>query len=493
MKRKNRRGRPRDPGKRVYSPVDGSELPYARLDAQGNIFFSWKDEKGTWHKRNLGRDKTAFYPKYLRLETQLVKGEKYVEIDSQDLQQGTKIINYPDGEVLPEEGESTESVLRRIEESNKMMFKRFQEGPEDLNQEVVEDKKLVPLSYIWTVARGLIHSNPKRASEMLGIPYENLVGLKKVRVYTLEEIGEYYFNLERFKNLTRRTQKKEFAALQRTWERFKRVLGVETVNEVKKEHVNKYYNDIMGEARKKDWAASTIHSFFEFPKRILNTAVVDLDDSQYIAEVRNKCIGKLRSPPKKVKKKAYKIKREEFQKLLKVSTTEEKAMWMLSLNAAYISVDLGEVPLSAFNWEKKTLVFPRGKREKEGEGKRACILWDETIRAIKDYQRDYPHDGKTLFLNRGKEVPYVSDRIRKKFQGVRDAANLRHITHKNFRQSFRTICAPIGHIQMSADAVLGHKFGGNRDEYIDPEEHPNIARDACIAVHDFYFGREKRE
>ena len=60
-------------------------------------------------------------------------------------------------------------------------------------------------------------------------------------------------------------------------------------------------------------------------------------------------------------------------------------MWLLSMNCAYYSIDVATVPLSAFDWDAKTVVFRRGKNEAKGEGHRAAVLWDMTIDALKKY------------------------------------------------------------------------------------------------------------
>jgi len=65
MAKQNKRGRPREKDKIIYSPIDGTTiLPYAKIDAKGNYYFSWKDEEGVWRKKNLGRG-ANWYQNYL--------------------------------------------------------------------------------------------------------------------------------------------------------------------------------------------------------------------------------------------------------------------------------------------------------------------------------------------------------------------------------------------------------------------------------------------
>ncbi|MFC1783497.1 hypothetical protein ACFL02_07915 [Planctomycetota bacterium] len=159
------------------------------------------------------------------------------------------------------------------------------------------------------------------------------------------------------------------------------------------------------------------------------------------------------------------------------------------MNCAYYTVDIASVTLSAFDWEDKTVVFRRGKMEQRGEGHRAAVLWDVTIEAIKEYQKRYPHKGKTLFLNMKDKIPYVRARIATKFRKCRKKANIDNgIGHAHFRDSIRSIDSTISN-QMSVDAVMGQKPLGNRGDYVDPEEYPRIAEESCQATYEYYFGK----
>jgi len=63
-----------------------------------------------------------------------------------------------------------------------------------------------------------------------------------------------------------------------------------------------------------------------------------------------------------------------------------------------------------------------------------------------------------------------------------------HILHCNFRDSFESVAYRIRGIQNSVDAVMGQRPEGSRGAYVDPELVPEIAKDACQVVHDFYYG-----
>lgn len=128
-------------------------------------------------------------------------------------------------------------------------------------------------------------------------------------------------------------------------------------------------------------------------------------------------------------------------------------MWFLSLNLAYYGVDLVTLPFSSLDLNNKTVIFRRGKTDIH----RAGILWAETIQAIKDYQKEKPHRGSTLFLNLQAKIPYSPSRIYKKFSKLikslelQEQAKLKEnknysvvkfdYCHSNFRNSFESVCA----------------------------------------------------
>lgn len=462
MANNTKRGRPRDKAKIVYSPVDGTILPYAKIDAQGNRFFSWKDEKGVWKKKNLGRGK-KWYNRYLQYEAQYIKKEPYV--------------------VLPE---ITIPIVSDDEIDDENDVEEFELTIENGKGQVTKITPRFQLSIMVKWAKDIIHNNPERASKLFEIPYERLIGLAPKKNYTLQEIGSQYFNKIEFKGKLKTSQNSELKKVRRTWDRFCKVVGVKTILEIKKELINKYYDNIYQEYKKK-WSTTWMGGHFERVKRVINNACRELDHSEDIIEARRLCLNKLKCKENIVQKPPYRIKKKEFKKLLEVSSIEERAMWMLSMNCAYYSVDVATVPLSAFDWEENTVVFKRGKMKKKGMGNRASVLWDITIDAINKYLEETKHRKRqTLFVsNQG--LPYVENRIRKKFVAVRKKINLGHIEHRNFRDSFESIGQKVRGIQNSVDAVMGHIPNGSRGDYIDPELVPEIAEDACKAVYDYYF------
>ncbi len=337
-------------------------------------------------------------------------------------------------------------------------------------------------------AKDLIHNDPKRASELFEIPYERLVGIGSKKNYTLQEIGDNYFNKVEFQGQLTDSQRKELSKIRSSWQRFLGVVKVKTIREVNKAVLKRFYDSLYKEYRKEVRSTTWMKGYCDRAKRVINAAIGDLDHPEDIIEVRRLCLKILKPPGKIVRHPPYRIKKAEFHRLLEHSNSEEKAMWLLSLNGAYYSIDTATVPFSAFDWDAKTVVFSRGKMEARGGGKRAALLWDETIEALQKYiEENEKRERTTLFVSCYGE-PYAENRIRKKFNQVREKAGLQHIRHCNFRDSFASVAHRVKGIQNSLDAVMGQNPEGSRGDYIDPELTPEIAEDACKVVHDYYFG-----
>ena len=302
---------------------------------------------------------------------------------------------------------------------------------------------------------------------------------------TLRKIGECYFNRIEFTDCSKE-QQKEIDKTKAVWREFCQTVKVKTAKDLTKKHIKTYYNDIYSKWKKKNYSTTWIKGRFERVKRVFNHSIKELDNVDDIIAAKQKVLAVLTPPKSVVKEGPYRIPKKVFLKALKHSNAEERCMWMLSMNLAYYSVDIVTLPVSAINLSEKTVIYRRTKTGCHRSG----VLWDKTIDAIKDYRDNYPHNGKTLFVNITNNAAYVSGRVRKRFNLVLQKAGLKeggvhHISHRNFRDSFKSICAEMGVRNASVNAVMGHRT--QHDEYIDPELHPKIAKEACTAVYQYYF------
>ena len=395
-------GRPRGNDSRVYGS-DGAEIHYMRKDKAGNYHARWKDDNGEWHKKNLGRKRSKALLRHANWEAEQ-KGDTFSTLHKPSY---LKSISGKASILLKED------IYEMLEERgiNPVSFL------EEIVDKIMIDQIEAPDSYVWERAKELIHSDSRKASQILDITYENLIGVSKKKNYTLKEIGENYFSKIEFQGGLTSSQKSELKKVDRAWNRFCKSITVKTILEVNKSHINKYYNSIYKEYQEGK-STTWIRGYFERVKRVLNAAIKDLDHPEDIIEVLRLCRNKFKRPKQVVQNPPYRIKRAEFKGLLDVSNTEEKAMWLLSMNCAYYSIDVATVSLSAFDWDAKTVVFRRGKNEAKGEGHRAAVLWDMTIDALKKYIEDNQNrKRKTLFVS-AYGIPYVEGRIRKKFVEV---------------------------------------------------------------------------
>ena len=303
--------------------------------------------------------------------------------------------------------------------------------------------------------------------------------------HTLKQIGYCYFNKVEFAEPTKE-QKRELDKVEKVWKQFCRTVSARTAKELKKDEIKDFYNDIFREHQRKKYSSTWMKGRFERIKRVFNSAIEQLDDVDDIITARRKIGAVLKAPKGDVKEKPYRIPKEYFHTILDHSNTEERCMWLLSMNLAYYSVDVATLPLSAINFDDKTVVFRRGKTGEHRSG----VLWQITIDAIRAYQKESPHNGETLFWNFQDRKPYLPNRIRKKFVAVVEKAKLRgegkkRLCHRNFRDSLKSIGVEKGIRIASVNAAMGHHT--SHDEYVDAEVYPKISEEACGAVYDYYF------
>jgi len=309
-------GKPRGDNSRVYRP-DGTEIPYLRKDKAGNYYARWKSNNGEWKKKNFGRGRSKALLRLAKWEAEH-KGETFSILDKpgylKSISGKASILLKEDiYQMLEERGIDPISFLKEIVET------------------IMIDQINAPDSYVWERAKELIYSDTRKASQILDIPYENLIGVNNKKNYTLKEIGDNYFNKVEFQGELKSSQKSELKKVKKAWERFCYVVKVKTILEIDKSHINKYYDDIYKEFQE-GWSTTWIKGFFERVKRVLNSAITDLEHSEDIFEVHRKCQKKLKPPSKVVKYPPYRIKKSEFKKLLSVTRKRATRQLQFSTN-----------------------------------------------------------------------------------------------------------------------------------------------------------------
>lgn len=203
------------------------------------------------------------------------------------------------------------------------------------------------------------------------------------------------------------------------------------------------------------------------------------------------------TPPARARRKAKRegglrmFEAEEIRKLLDVASVQMKAMILLGVNCGFGQSDVASLPLSAVDFERGWVSFPRPKTEEP----RRCPLWPETIEAVRAAIASRPKprhaaDSKLAFLTRWGlpwvrhqqakgdagnpgAVPYYSDALGKEFQKVLKAIGWRgRGGFYNLRHSFRTAADGVpdepairmimGHIDESMGAFYRERIDDGR-------------------------------
>jgi hypothetical protein len=275
MSPKPKRGRP---PKYVNGP-DGKPIVGMSFDKHTNQYYLTHSNPRIY----LGSNYENALFKFNQIEK---KKTVYHIIDSDKIKQGTRITLYPDGEITPRKGESHESVLKRIEEADKMMRRRLEEDPDGLEKRLILDEKLIPEEFIWDRARKLILSDHIEASKKLGIPQiaylENLEPLKPS--VTLENIGKLYFE-RKIKPLGI----DELQDSRRWWKQFCDIVRVKTIREVTLKQINKYQNKIHEIVADNNFSPTYIKHRFDKVKTILNYSTKVVENSGEITKVLEHC------------------------------------------------------------------------------------------------------------------------------------------------------------------------------------------------------------
>jgi integrase len=152
---------------------------------------------------------------------------------------------------------------------------------------------------------------------------------------------------------------------------------------------------------------------------------------------------------------------EEVRRLLAAASVPVKAQLLLGINCGFGNTDCGTLPLSAIDWDKGIIDFPRPKTGIP----RRCPLWPETLAALKEAwgvrpePKDPEHSGLVFITQRG--LPWakmIADSpLTKEVAKLLKALGIKG--HRNFytlRHTFRTV-ADEAKDQPAADYIMGHE------------------------------------
>jgi integrase len=184
---------------------------------------------------------------------------------------------------------------------------------------------------------------------------------------------------------------------------------------------------------------------------------------------------------------------EEIRKLLDAASVQVKAMILLGINCGFGNADCGRLPLSAVDLERGFIDYPRPKT---GIARR-CVLWRETVAAIKEALANRPEPKKAEDAG----LLFVTMHRTSWFKGTADCplaqemGRLLQRLHINgrkglgfytLRHTFRTV-ADEAKDQPACDFIMGHadpSMAGHYHERISDER----LRAVTDHVHAWLFG-----
>jgi integrase len=154
---------------------------------------------------------------------------------------------------------------------------------------------------------------------------------------------------------------------------------------------------------------------------------------------------------------------EEIHRMLPEARTQLRAMILLGINCGYGNADCGNLPLSAINLETGWTDYPRPKT---GIARR-CLLWPETIQAIKEALAKRPcpkkeEDAGMVFLTaygRRWARDTTDQALAKEFGSLLRSLKLDGRKGRGFytlRHTFRTV-ADESKDQPAVDFIMGHE------------------------------------
>jgi integrase len=181
----------------------------------------------------------------------------------------------------------------------------------------------------------------------------------------------------------------------------------------------------------------------------------------------------------------------EVQAMLKAASQPLRAMILLAINAGLTPSEIGHLKHSDIKGRWLT-----DRRRKRGRVARRVYLWEETVAALTDWQKQRPQpapgvDGKLLFLQaNGKawsnDHTTHGSEVCIHFRRLLDSLNINgQRSFYTIRHSHRT-AASNARDEAAADAVMGHRMPGMRKVYLHDISDERLQHVAGV-VHDWLF------
>lgn len=304
----------------------------------------------------------------------------------------------------------------------------WEEGPFEVRHNIPEDH-LIDIFTEWITTR------PKWLADRTGIEeLAYLDKLEKLEILSLARIAKTYS--------TKNISDEEMVASEIAWKEFASAVGVNNLNEVGTEEVQKYADFLVS----KRFAPKTFRKRFGKVMTLLNYAKPrHKQHAKKIEEVKLdlKSIIEL---PKASAPNPTPLRPKQFKAILNAANENFRGIIMISLNAALHAKELSELREDELDLEHYTFVTKRTKTNIA----RCAHLWPETIKAIKPYMDNeeylfYQVDGRN----------HDRHSIYREWKRTCKRAKVKGFSFDSLRDSCRT------HMRGDAEAaafVMGHTF-----------------------------------
>jgi len=322
---------------------------------------------------------------------------------------------------------------------------------------------LVDPASLWAHVRKEIIERPLWVAEQVGIEQIGyLLDLPKPEpLPTFDELKKVWTTYA--KCATNQRQK-----VVRAWDDFVETTGIENLRAITPQLVVSYQDDVYA----RELSGKQQQHMFGGIRRVLSFA----RERALAVDTINQCLGylKILKPSETSTVLDPKpIEVGDWQKLHAASVGEDRAMILICLNAAMY---LGEA--IRLEWSDIVEGCISTRREKTGKCVRVCVLWPETIEAVRAVERK----GDRIFLNYRKEPLRICGAMRR-FSALADTAKVPHVTASQLRDGAYTAAVQANVTTALCQLLVGHR-SGMADHYV--LRNPQMVKPATEAIRAHY-------
>lgn len=352
--------------------------------------------------------------------------------------------------------------------------------------------------------RFLILTDPKKASLELDIPHlADYPAKPEQPQFRLIELAEYYATKKTNRKTGKPTHPKWRENVVLVWgptkndpkvkdkrkikkranmpkTAFLDVVKVPYVRDIRQSHISAYRDAVLQEFSEHDRSPSWVKTRFRAVKAILSFTQENAEENEKPEYQRVIDLCKILREPSDQSDPSP-IDPKHVRALVKAAKPREKAVMLLGLNCLMHSGEATATLKSDIDFEKQTL---QTRRTKTGEP-RIAKLWDRTVEAIREYQRQSPQQSENLFVTED-GTPMSGELLRTAVVALRRELGLpEHVTFEGVRDAGFQFVEEMDSVR--AMWIAGQKCG-QRDAYILRQADSPRIRACCKALEKHFFG-----